>query len=103
MFPVKLRSETCDCSPWRLPPAATRVNKAKQKARPILELTKDTPTTPPTPSEDPQKTGSGSAEALGGKDAPAQTANDMSQSGEAYPGTRQGGETDKPNPAEDNR
>ena len=61
-----------------------------------MELTKDTPTTEDTPAHDPQKTSSGSAEALGGKDAPEQTANEMSQSGEAYPGTRAGGETDKP-------
>ncbi len=66
-----------------------------------MELTKDTPTTPETPSHDPQKTGSGSAEAIGGKDAPAQSAGETSQGGEAYPGPRHGGETDKPNPAED--
>ena len=63
-----------------------------------MELTKDTPTTPETPPHDTQKTGSGSADAIGGKDAPAQTANDMSQSGEAYPGPRAGGETDKLDP-----
>ncbi len=72
--------------------------ECNKKARPLLELTKDTPTTPPTPSDDPQKTSSGSPEALGGKDAPAQTPNDMSQSGEAYPGPRAGGETDKLDP-----
>ncbi len=60
-----------------------------------MELTKDTPTTENTPAHDPQKTGSGAADALGGKDAPEQSANEMSQSGEAYPGPRQGGETDK--------
>ena len=63
-----------------------------------MELTKDTPVTENTLPHDPQKTSSGSAEALGGKDAPAQTANDMSQSGEAYPGPRAGGETDKLDP-----
>lgn len=63
-----------------------------------MELTKDTPTTEETPPHDPQKTGSGSADAIGGKDAPAQTANDTSQSGEAYPGPRAGGETDKLDP-----
>lgn len=63
-----------------------------------MELTKDTPTTEDTPPHDPHKTGSGHADALGGKDAPEQSANDMSHSGEAYPGPRQGGETDKPDP-----
>ncbi len=66
-----------------------------------MELTKDTPTTEDAPPHDPQKTGSGSADAIGGKDAPAQSAGDTSQGGEAYPGTRQGGETDKPDPAGD--
>ncbi len=65
-----------------------------------MELTKDTPTTAETPPDDLQKTSSGRADALGGKDAPAQTASDMSQSGEAYPGPRAGGETDKLDPGE---
>ena len=53
-----------------------------------------------TPPDDPQQTGSGSAEALGGKDAPALTAGEASHGGEAYPGPRAGGETDKLVPEE---
>lgn len=60
-----------------------------------MELTKDTPITENTLPYDPQKTGSGSSEALGGKDAPAQSAGETTHGGEAYPGPRQGGETDK--------
>ena len=60
-----------------------------------MELTKDTPTTENTSPNDPHQTGSGSAEALGGKDAPEQSAGETSHGGEAYPGPRQGGETDK--------
>ena len=63
-----------------------------------VELTKDTPTTSQTPPSDPQKTSSGSPEAMGGKDAPTQTAYDSSQSGEGYPGPSKGGEADKTNP-----
>ena len=63
-----------------------------------MELTKDTPTTENTPAHDPQKTSSGSSEAMGGKDAPTQTAYDSSQSGEGYPGPAKGGEADKTNP-----
>lgn len=65
-----------------------------------MELTKDTPVTEETPHHDPQKTSSGSADAIGGKDAPSQSAGDTSQGGEAYPGPRQGGETDKSGPTE---
>lgn len=63
-----------------------------------MELTKDTPTTEPTLPHDPQKTSSGSSEAPGGKDAPEQTASDMSHSGEGYPGPAKGGEADKTTP-----
>ncbi len=63
-----------------------------------MELTKDTPTTEPTPPHDPQKTSSGNPEAMGGKDAPEQTASDSSQSGEGYPGPAKGGEADKKTP-----
>lgn len=60
-----------------------------------MELTKDTPITENTSPDDPHQTGSGNAEALGGKDAPVQSAGEMSHGGEAYPGPRAGGETDK--------
>jgi hypothetical protein len=60
-----------------------------------VELTKDTPTTENTSRHDPHQTGSGSAKSPGGKDAPAQNAGEMSHGGEAYPGPRAGGETDK--------
>ena len=62
-----------------------------------MELTKDTPTTEAehTPPHDPHQTGSGSAKSPGGKEAPAQTAGEMTHGGEAYPGPRTGGETDK--------
>ncbi len=81
----------------RLFSASARVNQARKRDI-IVELTKDTPTTDPTPPHDPQKTSSGSPEAIGGKDAPAQTASDTSHSGEAYPGPAKGGEADKTNP-----
>ncbi|MGI4789830.1 MAG: hypothetical protein ACRYFS_13380 [Janthinobacterium lividum] len=62
-----------------------------------MELTKDTPTAEAehTPPHDPHQTGSGSAKSPGGKDAPEQSAGEMSHGGEAYPGPRAGGETDK--------
>lgn len=60
-----------------------------------MELTKDTPTTENTLPHDPQQTGSGNSQAIGGKDAPEQSAGETSHGGEAYPGPRQGGETDK--------
>ncbi len=63
-----------------------------------MELTKDTPTTQTTHPHDTQKTGSGSPEAMGGKDAPEQTAYDSSHSGEGYPGPAKGGEADKTTP-----
>lgn len=63
-----------------------------------MELTKDTPTTENTPPHDTHQTGSGSAHSPGGKDAQTQSAGEMSHGGEAYPGPRQGGETDKLDP-----
>ena len=62
-----------------------------------MELTKDTPTAEAESSHpgDPYQTGSGSAKSPGGSSAPAQSPSDMSQGGEAYPGPRGGGETDK--------
>jgi len=60
-----------------------------------MELTKDTPVTESTPPDDPHQTGSGSPKSPGGKDAPVQSAGEMSHGGEAYPGPRAGGETDK--------
>jgi hypothetical protein len=62
-----------------------------------VELTKDilTAEAEQTDPADEQKTGSGSAEAIGGGEAPTLTASDMSHGGEGYPGPRAGGETDK--------
>ena len=62
-----------------------------------MELVKDTPTaeTEQTHPADTQQTGSGSAQSPGGAGATAQTAAEMSHGGEAYPGPRAGGETDK--------
>ncbi len=62
-----------------------------------MELAKDTPTieAEQTQPHDPHQTGSGSSQSPGGQNAPAQSANDMSHGGEAYPGPRAGGETDK--------
>ena len=62
-----------------------------------MELTKDTLTAEAeqTHPADAQKTGSGSSEAIGGGDAPIQTASETSHGGEGYPGPRAGGETDK--------
>ena len=62
-----------------------------------MELAKNTPTAEAeqTHPADAQKTGSGSAEAIGGGDAPTRTAAETSHGGEAYPGPRDGGETDK--------
>lgn len=62
-----------------------------------MELSKDTPTAEAeqTHPADVQQTGSGSAQSPGGTGAPAQTASEMSHGGEAYPGPRAGGETDK--------
>lgn len=62
-----------------------------------MELAKDTTTAEAenTHSEDPHQTGSGSSHSPGGKDAPVQSAGEMTHGGEAYPGPRAGGETDK--------
>ena len=62
-----------------------------------MELTKDTLTMEAehTLPHDPHQTGSGSAQSPGGKDAPVQSAGEMTHGGEAYPGPRAGGETDK--------
>ena len=62
-----------------------------------MELTKDTPTAEAENihPDDPQQTGSGSAQSPGGGKAQAQTPSDMSHGGEGYPGPRSGGETDK--------
>ena len=60
-----------------------------------MELTKDTPIMESTLPDDPHQIGSGNAASPGGKDAPTQTASDMTHSGEGYPGPRAGGETDK--------
>lgn len=62
-----------------------------------MELTKDilTAEAEQTDPDDEQKTGSGSAEALGGGEAPTLTASETTHGGEGYPGPRAGGETDK--------
>lgn len=62
-----------------------------------MELAKDTLTSEAenTQPHDPHQTGSGSSQSPGGQDAVAQSVSDMSQGGEAYPGPRAGGETDK--------
>jgi hypothetical protein len=62
-----------------------------------VELTKDLPTSEAenTHPDDPHQTGSGDAKSPGGKDAPTQSAGEMTHGGEAYPGPRAGGETDK--------
>jgi len=62
-----------------------------------VELAKDTPTSDgnhPHP-DDPHQTGSGNSTAPGGKDAPAQSAYEMSHGQEEYPGPSAGGETEK--------
>lgn len=63
----------------------------------MVELAKDTPTAEAenTHPDDPQQTGSGSASALGGGAAPAQSAYDMSHGQEEYPGPSAGGEAQK--------
>ncbi len=62
-----------------------------------MELAKDTPTSEAeqTHPGDPHQTGSGSPNSPGGASAPTQSASDMTHGGEAYPGPRAGGETDK--------
>lgn len=62
-----------------------------------MELAKDTATAEAehTHPADTQQTGSGSAQAPGGSEAPEQTASEMTHGGEGYPGPRPGGETDK--------
>lgn len=61
-----------------------------------MELTKDTPTSDADPApHDPHQTGSGSASSPGGKDAPTQSAYDMSHGQEEYPGPSAGGESEK--------
>ena len=62
-----------------------------------MALAKDTPTAEAeqTHPADAQQTGSGSPQSPGGTGAKAQTAAEMSHGGEAYPGPRDGGETDK--------
>ena len=80
----------CIAKPW--------VNYSyRQGANLAVELTKDTLTAEAeqTHPADEQKTGSGSAEALGGGEAPTLTASESSYGGEGYPGPRAGGETDK--------
>ena len=61
-----------------------------------MELTKDTPTSEAEPHpDDPHQTGSGNSTSPGGKDAPEQSAYEMSHGGEEYPGPSAGGETEK--------
>ena len=52
--------------------------------------------TPPHP-DDPQQTGSGTAQAPGGKDAPDRNAAEMTHGQDSYPGPRPDGETAKTN------
>ncbi len=66
--------------------------------QPNIDLTPDTgaqENTPPHP-DDPHQTTSGSSQSPGGKNAPAQSASDLTHGQEGYPGPRAGGETDKP-------
>ena len=62
-----------------------------------MELTQDTGAAenqPPHPN-DPNQIASGSAQSPGGEDASEQSASEMTQGGEGYPGPRAGGENDK--------
>ena len=69
----------------------------QQGATTNVELAKDTPTAEAehTHPADSQQTGSGSPQSPGGIGAKTQTTSEMSHGGEAYPGPRTGGETDK--------
>lgn len=60
-----------------------------------MELAKDTPTTSSETPADPNQTAQGHSGAPGGKDAPAQSAYDMSHGQEEYPGPSAGGESAK--------
>ncbi len=60
-----------------------------------VELAKDTPTADPDAQADPNQTAQGHSKAPGGKDAPAQSAYDMSHGQEEYPGPGAGGESAK--------
>ena len=62
-----------------------------------MELAKDTMTDEAqhTQPHDPHQTGSGSAKSPGGSESKAESAGDMAQGGESYPGPRAGGESDK--------
>lgn len=60
-----------------------------------IQLTKDTPTADPGTPADPNQTAQGHSGAPGGKDAPAQSAYDMSHGQEEYPGPSPGGESAK--------
>lgn len=60
-----------------------------------MNLTRDTPVVEVPDPNDPQAIGSGGSIAPGRKDAPEQTAAEMTHGEDGHPGQRADGETDK--------